>query len=95
MNCQILAERIQELEPAASPTDIARLCLLITNSVESLDELEETSELKSIWREMSLRVQVAIDQHAAMTMDLETLAKSLALPRPKRGASAPPPIEPK
>jgi hypothetical protein len=36
-----------------------------------------------------------IEEGAGTGMDLETLAKSLALPRPKRGASAPPPIEPK
>jgi hypothetical protein len=36
-----------------------------------------------------------IQEGTGTGMDLETLAKSLALPRPKRGASAPPPIEPK
>ena len=76
MNCQMLAERIQKLEPAATPAEIARLCLLITNSVESMEEINEIEDLTTRWREMSLRVQAGIDQHAAMTQELETLAQS-------------------
>ena len=76
MTCQRLAEEIQELQPEAAPADVARLCLLLSNSVEDLDKLAEGDSLTSAWQEMGLRLQAATDQHAAMTMELEELAQS-------------------
>jgi transposase len=76
MNCQQLAERIQQLEPVASPGEIARICLLISNSVERLESLNTAQELVRAWRETGLKIQAATDQHAAMTEELEQLAQS-------------------
>jgi hypothetical protein len=76
MNCQTLAERIQTLEPAADAREVARTCLLLTNTVESLDQLDTTEALHQAWRELSLKLQLATDQHAAMTEELEQLAHS-------------------
>ena len=76
MNCQELAEKIQSFQPAADTKDVARLCLLIANAVESVEQFENESVLSETWREMGLRVQAATDQHAAMTQDLEELAQS-------------------
>jgi hypothetical protein len=76
MNCQTLAERIQRLEPMADPREVARTCLLLTNSVDSLDQLGSNQALLEAWRELSLRLQLATDQHAAMTEELEQLARS-------------------
>jgi len=76
MNCQQLAEKIHQLEPTAQDSDIARLCLLISNTVESLETVSDDQELQDVWREMGLKVQAATDQHAAMTEELEDLAKS-------------------
>jgi hypothetical protein len=76
MNCQELADRIESLRPGASPRDVARLCLLVCNAVESQDELEDESTFHSIWQDMGLRLQAATDQHAAMTEDLEGLART-------------------
>jgi hypothetical protein len=76
MNCQELASRIERLQPGADARDVARLCLLLTNSTENYDELADDRMLTTMWREMGLRLQAATDQHAAMTDDLETLART-------------------
>ncbi|MCG8450551.1 MAG: hypothetical protein MI725_13360 [Pirellulales bacterium] len=75
MNCQELAEKIQELQPGASVQDVARLCLLLSN-YDELEELRELPKLKTAWKEMGLKLQAATDQHAAMTQELEELASS-------------------
>ena len=76
MNCQELASRIQEMQPEASPQDVARLCLLLTNVVDDVEQLDDVDVLTTAWQEMGLRVQAATDQHAAMTEELEALANS-------------------
>lgn len=76
MTCQELASRIQEIQPDAAPLDVARLCLLLTNAVEGVDELEDSSRLTDAWQETNLKLQAATDQHAAMTAELEELASS-------------------
>jgi hypothetical protein len=76
MNCHELAERIERLEPQASPKDVARVCLLLANNTSNLDNLTDTSELNQAWKETGLKLQAATDQHAAMTQELEALANS-------------------
>lgn len=76
MNCTDLAKRIEEIRPGADARDVARLCLLLSNSASDTDLLSEHSKLTSAWQEMDLRLQVATDQHAAMTEELEGLARS-------------------
>ncbi|MDX1964481.1 MAG: hypothetical protein SFX18_15115 [Pirellulales bacterium] len=76
MRCHDLALLIERLEPQAPPRDVARLCLLLTNQVEELDELRDESLLAQAWQEMGLRLQQATDQHAAMAEDLERLAST-------------------
>lgn len=76
MTCQKLAEQIQQLQPDASPQDVARLCLLLSNSQRDLEELADARSLQSAWREIGLKLQLATDQHAAMTQELEDLATS-------------------
>ena len=76
MNCTELAQRIQKIQPEASAQDIARLCLLLTNNIDNLNELCDDTSLKSAWKQMALKLQVATDQHAAMTQELEALAQS-------------------
>jgi len=76
MNAQQLATRIERLQPESSPNDVARMCLLLNNSFELLDELEQEDALDQAVREVSLRLQLATDQHAAMTEELEALAAS-------------------
>jgi hypothetical protein len=76
MNCHELAARIEQIEPEAPPRDVARLCLLLTNLVHEVEELDDDDRLRDAWQEMGLKLQAATDQHAAMTEELEDLAKS-------------------
>jgi hypothetical protein len=76
MKCQNLACRIEELQPEAQARDVARLCLLLTNAVKDVERLSDDGTLRDAWKEMGLRLQAATDQHAAMTEELEMLAKS-------------------
>ncbi len=75
MNCHDLAARIELLQPEAMPRDVARLCLLLTNFVDDIGDLEDEDHLSQAWQEMGIRLQAATDQHAAMTEDLEELAQ--------------------
>jgi hypothetical protein len=76
MNCQDLATRIQRLQPDAAARDVARLCLLLANSTDDVEKLNDDRQLTKAWREMGLRLQAVTDQHAAMTEELESLARS-------------------
>ncbi len=75
MNCQQLAARIEQLQPEAQPRDVARLCLLLANAVDDVDALSDENALEQAWQDTSLKLQHAADQHAAMTEELENLAK--------------------
>jgi hypothetical protein len=76
MTCQQLAHRIQRLQPDAGARDVARLCLLLANTTEDVSQLDDDELLTTAWREAGLRLQAATDQHAAMTEELESLARS-------------------
>lgn len=76
ISCRDLADRIERMQPNADPRDVARLCLLLSNSTDDLNHLRDDRELRSAWQEMGLRLQAATDQHAAMTGELEELAHS-------------------
>ena len=83
MNCQELARRIETFRPQADMRDVARLCLLLSNSTEDIEKLADNNELAKAWKEVNLRLQASADQHAAMTEELEDLAES----DPKRFSS--------
>ncbi len=76
MQCRTLAARIESREPDADLQEVARLCLLLGNMVDDLQVLEDDNKLTEAWRDASLRLQAATDQHAAMTAELEQLAQS-------------------
>jgi hypothetical protein len=76
MTCRELAGKIESLQPNAAPDDVARLCLLLSNSVEDLGSLREPRNLHEAWKRAGLKLQLATDQHAAMTEELEQLAAS-------------------
>jgi len=75
MTCHDLAARIERLQPEAVPRDVARLCLLLTNYVNDIGELDDDDRLSEVWQEMGIRLQAATDQHAAMTAELEDLSQ--------------------
>jgi hypothetical protein len=76
ITCHELATRIEQLQPEALPCDVARLCLLLTNYVNNLEELASDQVLSQAWQEVGMRLQAATDQHAAMTEELENLART-------------------
>jgi len=76
MTCTELAHQIEKFQPGASPQEVARLCLLLTTSVDDLAALRQQRELRDAWKRTGLKLQVATDQHAAMTEELEELAAS-------------------
>lgn len=76
MTCHELADQIEQLQPDASTQDVARLCLLLSNSERDLKLLEDKRTLQKAWKEVGLKLQLATDQHAAMTCELEDLASS-------------------
>jgi len=76
MKCHDLARRIEALHPQADARDVARLCLLLTNAADDIDQLEDEAILAQAWRDVHLRMQATADQHAAMTEELENLARS-------------------
>lgn len=76
MTCRELAGLIEDLQPEASPQDVARLCLLLANSHDDLQSLKERGKLRDAWKSTGLQLQLATDQHAAMTSELEDLAGS-------------------
>ena len=76
LSCAELAQQIESLQPNAAAQDVARLCLLLTNSVDDLESLRQPHALHDAWKRTGLKLQVATDQHAAMTQELEDLAAS-------------------
>ena len=52
------------------------MCLLLTNSALNLDDFQERQNLNEAWKRTKLQIQLATDQHAAMTEELENLAAS-------------------
>lgn len=76
MTCHELAERVNQLEPGASAQDVARICLLLANNHASIDSFADENRLKQACQQTSLKLQLATDQHAAMTQELEELAGS-------------------
>jgi hypothetical protein len=76
MHCHTLAERIEDLQPTASLQEVARTCLLLSHAVDDHLSLEDDQLLADAWRDISLRLQAATDQQAAVTEELERLAES-------------------
>ena len=70
MKCTDLAERIEQLCPSADARDVARLCLLLTNSTTNVEELRDDGALTSAWTEMDRRMRAATSRHAALAADL-------------------------
>jgi hypothetical protein len=76
MTCHELAECIERLQPEAQPREVARLCLLLSNYVNDIDEFKDEERLTQVWQDMIVRLEALTDQHAAMTADLEELSRA-------------------
>jgi hypothetical protein len=76
MNCHELARRIERLQPEADLRNVARLCLLLANVTPDVGQLQDDEQLTAAWQDIYLRMQATADQHAAMTEELDGLARS-------------------
>jgi hypothetical protein len=76
MKIHELARKIDQLRPSSDPREVARACLMLANSIDTLDDLANEDRLSEAWKEVGLRLQFATDQHAAVTQELEELAAS-------------------
>jgi hypothetical protein len=70
MTCQQLAARIESIDPTLSPSDVARLCLLILNQQLPEEMLETDAGLEKVWKTSVFRLELAADQHAAVSEEL-------------------------
>jgi len=76
MRVQELAKSLEEHRNGKDPLEIARLCLVMLNSVDDLETLDDEEVLRLACRDAALKLQFSTDQHAAMTQELEELAAS-------------------
>ena len=76
MHCHELARRIERLQPEADVRNVARLCLLLANSTPDVARLADDRQLATAWQDIYLRMQATADQHAAMTEELDDLART-------------------
>jgi hypothetical protein len=72
---QELLQRIIELDPQLSLEDVFRVGYLLTMHADS-DRLNRADYIKEVWLELSLRLQAAADQQAAVSEELESLASA-------------------
>ena len=73
MTCHELAERLHTLAPELSPTDVARLSLIILTQTDDTDALVDEAKLISAWKNASFRLEAASDQHGAVADELDEL----------------------
>jgi hypothetical protein len=74
MNCQQLAARIEKLQPGIAASDTARMCLLLSNYSGDVNRLSDEATFQEAWQDVSLKLQAADDQHAAVTDELAEMA---------------------
>lgn len=73
ITCEALAAKIAEIQPHLTPTEVARICLLILNQAGPAADLTDAEVLCKHWQSASFRLGAAADQHAAMTAELDNL----------------------
>jgi hypothetical protein len=70
-----LLQRITQLDPELSLEDIFRVGHLLTMHADP-QRLDQADYLTEVWLELTLRLQAAADQQAAVTEELENLANT-------------------
>lgn len=73
MTCHELALRLLDLQPTLSPTDVARLSLLILIQCDDASELADDAKLASAWRNATFRLEATSDQHSAVADELDAI----------------------
>lgn len=70
-----LLQLIIELDPNLSIDDIFRVGHLLTMHADP-ERLNQANYIKEVWLELSLRLQAAADQQAAVSEELDNLAST-------------------
>ncbi len=73
MTCHELAERINDLRPELSPSEVARISLLILTQTDDAHLLVDDDALTRVWKNAAFRLDAAADQHAAVADELEQM----------------------
>ncbi len=76
MHCSALAKRIESIDSTLSPIEVSRICTLMTSSVEDTRRFENDEFFLERWDRVDLQLSAAVDQHAAVTEELVSLAQS-------------------
>lgn len=76
MTCEALAAKISQLQPELPEVEVARLCLLILQQSGDAQRLDDDQHLLANWKSVSFQLDVATDQHAAMTRELSEYCDS-------------------
>ena len=71
-----LVQRIESLRSDCSMAEVAHLSVLAIHAAQSEDELRDEERLGDLIQGMSLRLNQASDQHAAVTDEIKSLAQS-------------------
>ena len=75
MTCTELAQQIERLQPGASPQEVARLCLLLSNNVDDLAALREQRALHDAWKRTGLQLQVATELEDLAASDPQSFSQ--------------------
>lgn len=77
-NAARLIQQVSDLDPNLDAAQLLRVAYLISAHLspdqQNSDQCPE--KLQEIWQELTLRLQAASDQHAAVTEELEALAST-------------------
>ncbi len=73
MTCHDIAQNLLLIQPDLSPCDVARLCLMILNQCENVEQLKDKDQLLRAWKSASFRLEAAADQHAAVADELDRM----------------------
>jgi hypothetical protein len=69
-------DRVSTLCGFDDSIEVLRLAYLMANRVDSLDQLDDDNQLQECYRRVVMQLQVATDQHLAVSKQLDRLADS-------------------
>ncbi|MBX3416603.1 MAG: hypothetical protein KF851_03295 [Pirellulaceae bacterium] len=67
---------IETRMPDAGPREVARIATVMLSMDQISENATDPDQLERIWELTNLRLQAAVDQHEAITRELEELASS-------------------
>ena len=76
MSLSLLIDKLSEQLPNASDRRLACLAMLVCDRSPTFDCLQDKSQFLSLLDEINLKIQSLDDQHAAVALELDTLAST-------------------